>query len=145
MSGQMAEQEGKRLELLKRLLPSFSRGRVRSKQSGRRRSELPMTVGTASTREFARRLCPVWALTGSAARPKAFSCVRQVQQIGHGDGDWFTQVNNNIPLFDRQDHPFVPTCLRQSAARSGSQGCRPRMRRHRRSRREASLTERARC
>ncbi len=74
-----------------------------------------------------------------------WSCVRQVQQIGHGDGDWFTQVNNNIPLFDRQDHPFVPTCLRQSAARSGSQGCRPRMRRHRRSRREASLTERARC
>ena len=39
------------------------------------------------------------------------SCVRQVQQIGHGDGDWFTQVNNNILLFDRQDHPFVPTCL----------------------------------
>ncbi len=26
-------------------------------------------------------------------------------------GDWFIQVNNNIPLFDRQDHPFVPTCL----------------------------------
>ena len=26
-------------------------------------------------------------------------------------GDWFTQVNNNILLFDRQDHPFVPTCL----------------------------------
>jgi len=26
-------------------------------------------------------------------------------------GDWFTQVNNNIPLFDRQDHPFVPTCV----------------------------------
>ena len=48
-----------------------------------------------------------------------------------------------IPLFDRNDHPFAPTCLRQSAARSGSQGCR----------REcggtggagASLTERARC
>jgi hypothetical protein len=32
---------------------------VRSEQSGRSRSELPMTVGTASTREFARRLCPV--------------------------------------------------------------------------------------
>jgi cold shock CspA family protein len=30
----MAEQEGKRLELLKRLLPSFSRERVRSEQSG---------------------------------------------------------------------------------------------------------------
>src|ERR1700730_3348873 len=72
MSGQMAEEEGKRWELLKRLLPSFSRGRVRSEQSGRSRSELPMTAGTASTREFARRLCPVWALTGSAARPKAF-------------------------------------------------------------------------
>jgi len=33
----------------------------------------------------------------------------------------------------------------QSAARSGSQGCRRLMRRHRRSRRKASLTERARC
>jgi len=75
MSGQIAEQEGKRLELLKRLLPRFSRGRVRSEQSGRSRSELPMTVGTASTREFARRLCPVWALTGSCCSTESISAV----------------------------------------------------------------------
>jgi len=49
------------------------------------------------------------------------SCVRQVQLIGHGNRDWFTQVNNNTPFFDRQDHPFVPTCLRQSTARSVGQ------------------------
>ena len=85
MSGQMAEQEGKRLELFKRLLPSFSRGRVRSEQSGRSRSELPMTVGTASTREFARRLCPVWALTGSAARPKAFPLLKVDRRCCGGD------------------------------------------------------------
>jgi hypothetical protein len=30
----------------------------------------------------------------------------------------------HIPLFDRQDHPFAPTCLWQSAGRSGGQGCR---------------------
>ena len=85
MSGQIAEQEGKRLELLKRLLPRFSRGRVRSEQSGRSRSELPMTVGTASTREFARRLCPVWALTGSAARPKAFPLLKVDRRCCGGD------------------------------------------------------------
>jgi hypothetical protein len=37
------------------------------------------------------------------------ACVES-SKIGHGDGAWFTQVNNNIPLSDRQDHPFVPTC-----------------------------------
>jgi hypothetical protein len=68
MSGQMAEQEGKRLELLKRLPPQVFRWRVRSEQSGRSRSELPMMVGTASTREFARRLRPVLALSGCANR-----------------------------------------------------------------------------
>jgi hypothetical protein len=51
---------------------------------------------------------------------QAMSCVRQVQQIGHGDGDSFTQVNNNIPLFDRQDHPFVPTCLSGRAPRAAA-------------------------
>ena len=53
-----------------------------------------------------------------------------------------------------EQHPFVRSemtipssrpAFRQSAAHSGSQGCRPRTRRHRRSRRAASLTERARC
>src|SRR5262249_15827474 len=29
------------------------------------------------------------------------SCVRQVQQIGHGDGAGWVQVNGKIPLFDR--------------------------------------------
>jgi len=33
VSAQIAEQEGKRLELLKGLLPSFSRGRVQSEQA----------------------------------------------------------------------------------------------------------------
>src|SRR5262249_14422425 len=41
--------------------------------------------------------------------------------------------------------PLSRPAFRQSTARSGSQGSRTRMRRHRRSRREASLTERARC
>jgi hypothetical protein len=68
------------------------------------------------------------------------ACVES-SKIGHGDGAWFTQVNNNIPLSDRQDHSFVPTCPPAEHPRSGSQGCRPRTRRHRRSRRAASLTE----
>ena len=34
-------------------------------------------------------------------------------------GDWFTQVYNNILLFDRQEYPFVPTGVPQSSARSG--------------------------
>jgi len=48
--------------------PQVFRWRVRSEQSGRSRSELPMMVGTASTREFARRLRPVLALSGCANR-----------------------------------------------------------------------------
>jgi hypothetical protein len=49
------------------------------------------------------------------------SCVRQVQQIGDGTVCWLIQVNSDIPLFDWQGHPFVPTCLRSSAAHSDSQ------------------------
>ena len=44
-----------------------------------------MTVGTASTREFARRLCPVLALTGSAARPKAFPLLKVDWRCCGGD------------------------------------------------------------
>ena len=58
-------------------------GAVRA--SGRSRSELPMTVGTASTCESARRLCPVWALTGSAARPKAFPLLKVDRRCCGGD------------------------------------------------------------
>ena len=42
--------------------------------------------------------------------------------MGAGFGSF--QVNSDIPMFDRRDHPFAPTCLWQSAGRSGSQGCR---------------------
>jgi len=73
------------------------------------------------------------------------SCVRQVQQIGHGDGGWFNQVNSDIALFDRLDHPFVPTCRLAERRAQRQSRMPPRRRRHRRSRRAASLTERARC
>jgi hypothetical protein len=56
-------------------------------------------------------ISPPLALVARPAKVSHRSCVRQVQQIGHGDGGWFAQVNNNILLFDRQEHPFVPTCL----------------------------------
>jgi len=43
------------------------------------------------------------------------------------------------------DHPFVPTCLLAERRAQRQSRMPPRMRRHRRSRRKASLTERARC
>src|SRR6476660_8841831 len=42
-------------------------------------------------------------------------------------------------------HPFVPTCLLAERRAQRQSRMPPRMRRHRRSRRKASLTERARC
>ena len=74
------------------------------------------------------------------------SCVRQVQQIGHGDGvlAFFRSRATSLCSIET-DHPFVPTC--RSAERRAQWQSRmpPRSRRHRRSRRAASLTERARC
>jgi hypothetical protein len=43
------------------------------------------------------------------------------------------------------DHPFVPTCLLEKRRAQWRSRMPPRTRRHRRSRRKASLTERARC
>jgi hypothetical protein len=40
--------------------------------------------------------------------------------IGGVDGD----LQVVIPLFDREDHPFVPTGFPKSSARSGGQGWR---------------------
>ena len=59
---------------------------------------------------------------------------------------WFIQVNRAASLCSiGNDHPFVPTCL-PAERRAQRQSRMPsRMRRHRRSRRAASLTERARC
>jgi hypothetical protein len=54
------------------------------------------------------------------------SCVRQVQQIGHGERAPIDfSPKSNIPLFDRKTTipSSRPACW-QSAARSGSQGCR---------------------
>jgi len=59
------------------------------------------------------------------------SCVRQVQQIGHDDGGWFNQVNSDIPLFDRLDHPFVPTCRLAERRAQRQSRMPPRRRRHR--------------
>ena len=52
----------------------FARG-VRSEQSGWSRGERPMTVGTASTREFARRLCPVLAVRPDGANVRVTAWV----------------------------------------------------------------------
>src|SRR5260221_270935 len=59
---------------------------------------------------------------------------------------WFIQVNRAASLCSiGNDHPFVPTCL-PAERRAQRQSRMPsRMRRHRRSRRATSLTERARC
>src|SRR5205814_5314377 len=59
--------------------------------------------------------------------PVHLSCVRQVQQIGHGKSKraWLTSAQEHIPLFDRTTTiPSSRPAVRQSAARSGSQGCR---------------------
>ena len=56
--------------------------------------------------------------------------------VGAGTGSF--QVNSNIPLFDRQDHPFVPTCLPAERRAQRQSRMPPRKRRHRRSRSEAS-------
>jgi len=48
-------------------------------------------------------------------------------------------------LFDLIDYPFVPTCLPAERRAQRLSRMLPRRRRHRRSRRKASLTERARC
>jgi hypothetical protein len=62
-----------------------------------------------------------------------------VDLIRDGEGGAsLVQVNSNIPLFDRQDHPFVPTCL-LAERRAQRQSRMPlRRRRHRHSRRAAS-------
>jgi hypothetical protein len=53
------------------------------------------------------------------------SCVRQVQQIGHGKRARLSSVQEHIPLFDRtRTIPSSRPAVWQSAARSGSQGCR---------------------
>jgi hypothetical protein len=53
------------------------------------------------------------------------SCVRQVQQIRHGKRARLNSGQGDIPLFDRtRTIPSSRPALRQSAARSGSQGCR---------------------
>jgi PRC-barrel domain len=59
---------------------------------------------------------------------------------------WFFQVTRAASLCSiGNDHPFVPTCL-PAERRAQRQSRMPsRKRRHRRSRRAASLTERARC
>ena len=76
----------------------------------------------------------------------AMSCVRQVQQIGHGGARWFIQVTRAASLCSiGNDHPFVPTCRPAEHRAQRQSRMPPRTRRHRRSRRAASLTERARC
>jgi hypothetical protein len=55
----------------------------------------------------------------------AISCVRQVQQIEQGRRAWLNSVQEHIPLFDRnRTIPSSRPAIWQSAARSGSQGCR---------------------
>jgi adenylate cyclase len=59
---------------------------------------------------------------------------------------WFVQVTRAASLCSiGNDHPFVPTCLPAERRAQRQSRMPPRTRRHRRSRREASLTERARC
>src|SRR5215471_20401414 len=50
---------------------------------------------------MASRHSPERMTAGSATHCRIGSCVRQVQQIGHGDGAGWVQVNSKIPLFDR--------------------------------------------
>jgi hypothetical protein len=53
------------------------------------------------------------ASSGVASSIPEKSGVRQVQQIGRGEREAGSfQINSDIPLFDRQHHPFAPTCLR---------------------------------
>jgi hypothetical protein len=53
------------------------------------------------------------------------SYVRQVQQIGHGEGSGFAQVYTQTFLcLIGRTIPSPRPALWQSAARSGSQGCR---------------------
>jgi hypothetical protein len=59
---------------------------------------------------------------------------------------WFIQVTRAASLCSiGNDHPFVPTCRRAERRAQRQSRMPPRLRRHRRSRRAASLTERARC
>src|SRR2546423_15050857 len=59
---------------------------------------------------------------------------------------WFIQVTRAASLCSiGNDHPFVPTCPPAERRAQRQSRMPPRTRRHRRSRRAASLTERARC
>src|SRR5258708_38875475 len=59
---------------------------------------------------------------------------------------WFIQVTRAASLCSiGNDHPFVPTCLLAERRAQRQSRMPPRTRRHRRSRRKAALTERARC
>jgi len=65
--------------------------------------------------------------------------VRQVQQIGMVEVRGSFRSIEQHPLFDRNDHPFVPTCL-PAERRAQRQSRMPsRMRRHRRSRQRSVL------
>jgi hypothetical protein len=59
------------------------------------------------------------------AKARRICCVRQVQQIGHGKRARLNSDQGDIPLFDRnRTIPSSRPAVWQSAARSGSQGCR---------------------
>jgi hypothetical protein len=82
----------------------------------------------------------------SALNAVLLSCVRQVQQLVMVRVVRFIQVDRAASLCSiGNDHPFVPTCLPAERRAQRQSRMPPRTRRHRRSRREASLTERARC
>src|SRR6202030_2054823 len=81
----------------------------------------------------------------ATAKPHGVVCVKFSKLVMVRVG-WFIQVTRAASLCSiGNDHPFVPTC--PSAERRAQRQSRmpPRTRRHRRSRRAASLTERARC
>jgi hypothetical protein len=71
--------------------------------SGRRRRLATLSVVSAVT-------IVLLALAGGLAPSLLVACVK-FSKLVMETGDEFTQVNNNILLFDRQDHPFVPTSL----------------------------------
>jgi len=72
-------------------------------------------------------------------------CVKFSKLVMVGVG-WFVQFNRAASLCSiGNDHPCVPTCLPAERRAQRQSRMPPPTRRHRRSRREASLTERARC
>ena len=72
-------------------------------------------------------------------------CVKFSKWSWLGCGDSLRSLRGTSLCSIGNDHPFVPTCLLAERRAQRQSRMPPRMRRHRRSRRAASLTERARC